>query len=397
MGRARTLAVVVLLVSYGAVGARQPAVRSSVPLGVSASTVASTLGFAAADRGHLLVDVVRALFDAPDTQDPSDGPRRARLASLLRSPERGGGDLMPLPLDPSIWRDTLLQRPIADDQLIAAIFADRRTALLYHGLAALDDETLGALGPDRETLQLLLRHPGAFAAFGRSLRIRGGRVVVPGGTQADAVWQAIVGVEPTKPGVFVRRLFAEGAGRAAFFYDTVAHLDEPHQRFVLGMTTPYTVRVDRARALYEQFVSISPDWRVEERPFNRPQADPALTIALVAVTSEGNLAPPSHRRLWAHVLRGDESPALSFDPGEAAQVTLDADDGPADAAWLGSRVAVSRSSCSRSVPWPTQPTTRRARRRFARSSRTPRWRSRWSGWGWPLRIPSRAPPRARDR
>jgi hypothetical protein len=107
---------------------------------------------------------------------------------------------------------------------------------------------------------------------------------------------------------------------------------------VLGMATPYTVRVDRARALYEQFVSISPDWRVEERPFNRPQADPALTIALVAVTSEGNLAPPSHRRLWAHVLRGDESPALSFDPGEAAQVTLDADDGPADAAWLVSRI-----------------------------------------------------------
>ena len=62
--------------------------------------------------------------------------------------------------------------------LIGAILSDRSTALVYHGLAALDDETLAWLGPDRDLLAFLLKHPGSFAAFGRSLHVQGGRVVV---------------------------------------------------------------------------------------------------------------------------------------------------------------------------------------------------------------------------
>lgn len=181
MPRARLLSVVVLLLSYGAVGARQPAVRTAAPLPVPAADLARTLDVSVVDRGRIMLDAIRILFDAPDGFDEGDTTRRQQLTRAIASPDRKPGETIPLPLDPSVWRDSILLRAASDSDIIAAILTDRRFALLYHGLAALDDETLAWLGPDRETLQHLLRRPGAFSTFGRSIRVRANRVVVPGG------------------------------------------------------------------------------------------------------------------------------------------------------------------------------------------------------------------------
>ena len=170
---------------------------------------------------------------------------------------------MPLPLDPSIWRDSILQRQVPDNELIPAIFADRSTALLYHGLAALDDETLAALGPDRETLQQLRRRAASFAALGRSVRIHAGRVVVPGGADAEPLWQSLVGADPAKPGAFTRRLFSDLNGRLAYVYDVIAHLDPARQRFALGLTLPAPARLERLRTLLDVFEQMASDWRLK--------------------------------------------------------------------------------------------------------------------------------------
>lgn len=152
-----------------------------------------------------------------------------------------------------MWRDTILRRQVADNQLIPAILSERTTALLYHGLAALDDETLGALGPDRETLEVLRRHAGTFATFGRSFRIHAGRVVVPGGHRAEPLWQELVGVEPSRPAPFVRRLLTGESGRLAFFFDALSHLDAPHQLFATNQQLPEASRLERMRALLDVF------------------------------------------------------------------------------------------------------------------------------------------------
>src|SRR5512145_1670421 len=179
MTRARTLVSIVLLLYYGAVGARQPAVRTSVSLPAPAAQLAEALGLPTTDRSRIVIDIIRLVFDSPDGNDTSDVRLRTRLNALVQAGNRG--ETAPLPLDPSIWRDTLLMRDVPDHALLAAILSDRRTALLYHGLAALDDETLAWLGPDRALLADLAEHAGMFAAFGRSLRVKGGRVQVPGG------------------------------------------------------------------------------------------------------------------------------------------------------------------------------------------------------------------------
>jgi hypothetical protein len=346
MNRERALALVVLMLSYGAVGARQPAVRASVPLGVSASQLGETLGIIDPDRSHIILDIIRIAFDAPDGQDAGDTATKARLRALFRSTTESTPDTVPLPLDPSVWRDTILRRQLSDNQLIAAILSERSTALLYHGLASLDDETLAAVGPDRETIEALRRHAGTFATFGRSLRIHAGKVIVPGGPGAEPSWQELVGVEPSRPAAFVRRLFAGESGRLGFFFDALSHLDAAHQLFATGQQLPEQSRIERMRALLEVFDQIAPEWRPDDRPFMRPPFDPAITLSLVGVAPAGTLVAPLPRRLWVNILKRDDAADPVFAPVAAADLAGD-EDAPVDAAWIVSRVHRSPAAIGR--------------------------------------------------
>ena len=213
--------------------------------------------------------------------EEGDVRQRENLRAALLGAPAIAGETVPLPLDASIWRETLLQRQVPDNQIIAAVLSDRSTALLYHGLAGLDDETLAWLGPERETLRHLLRHAGAFAVFGPSVRVRAGRVAVPGGTEAEPLWQAIVGAEPARPAAFVRRLFGDEPGHLAWFYDALANLDEPRLRFATSASLPGPARIERVRALLDVFESIGNEWQPEKQPFSRRPFDPALTLGVM--------------------------------------------------------------------------------------------------------------------
>lgn len=345
MTRARLLAVLVLLLSYGAVGARQPAVRTSVPLPAPAGQLAAALDLPAEDRSRLVLDIVRLIFDTPDGQDTKDAQLRAALNTVMQSAEPG--EPAPLPLDPSIWREAVFKRDVPDARLLAEILSDRRTALLYHGLSALDDETLGWLGPERGVLEHLLTHAGPFAAYARSLQIRGGRVVVPGGPESDAIWESIVGASPSRPAPFVRRLFSNAKGRTAYFFDAVAHLDEARQRFALAATRTSGSRAAHVRALARVFERSFGELRPAERPFARHPVDPALTLAAVAVTPQGNLVGPIERGLWETVF-GARSDPLVFTRVTSDRLARRADSAPIDGAWLTDRVLAFGYAASRS-------------------------------------------------
>jgi hypothetical protein len=337
MPRARTLAVIVLLLSYGAVGARQPAVRAAAPLPAPAATLAQALGLSTTDRSRILLDIIRTSYDTPEARDAEQTRARGALQTLLTTSERRG-ETVPLPLDPSIWRDTLLQRDVPDAQLVSAILSDRRTALMYYGLAALDDETLAWLGPDRDLLAYLLRHSGSFASFGRSLRVKAGRVVVPGGEEAEPIWEAVIGASPTRPAAFARRLFSQWEGRLAFFYDTMAHLDQKAMRFALATALPRANRLDRVRTLANVFEQTTADMHPEMRPFTRQLFDPALTLSLIKLDEEGRFVGPSERWFWDAVFRHEGEVEPRFLPYSALEGPRSLDASPVDAAWIVSRI-----------------------------------------------------------
>lgn len=335
MRRARTLAIVILLLSYGAVGARQPAVRASVPLPVSSQVIADALGLPSSDPATLLLHVVRLVFATPDT----DLRLTTALQQTLRTPRGKTTDTVPLPLDSSIWRETLLQVKGSDPQIVAAILGDRRAALLYHGLFALDDDTLAWLGADRETLLHMRARPGRFATLGRSIRVRAGHVVVPGGTDAEPLWEALTGVSPARPSAFVQRLVADGDGWLALLYDAVAHLDPARQRFALGLALPASSREDRLRALLSAFESGDRTWNPERTPFARPALDPSVFFSTLTVSESGQLKGPMGRRLWEQVFHKDEGIDVEFSVVPADDSLHEPDTASVDAAWLAARIA----------------------------------------------------------
>jgi hypothetical protein len=308
-----------------------------VPLPAPAAQLAEALGLPTTDRSRIVIDSTRLLFDSPDGNDASDARLRGRLNALIQAGNRG--ETAPLPLDPSIWRDTLLLRDVPDHGLLAAILSDRKTALLYHGLFALDDETLAWLGPDRALLADLAEHAGTFAAFGRSLRVKGGRVQVPGGPGSETVWSQVVGASPAQPAAFARRLFARHEAYLAFFYDTVAHLEEPSKTFVLSGG-----KADRVRALAQVFERSTLELKPHERPFSRQYLDPSLTLIAIDVAPDGTPAGPLARGLWDLVFKGDDKIDYAFKEA-AATKTVDAT--PLDAAWLASRIHRNSSAAAR--------------------------------------------------
>jgi hypothetical protein len=324
--RARALAVVVLLLSYGAVGARQPAVRVAVALPAPAQQIADALEILSVDRSRFVLDVVRTLY-ATNTVNV-DLRLHEKLQSVLLD-YAGPGETVPLPLDVSIWRETLLPKPVPDNQILSAILSDRNTALLYHGLAGLDDETLAWLGPERDTLRHLLRHAGSFATFGPSVRVRANRVVVPGGQDDEPLWQAIVGADPAKPTAFVRKLFNDETGVLAWFYDSLSGLDEPHFKFATSASLPMATRIDRARALLDLFERAGSEWSPEKQPFSRRPFDSGLTLAALQVDADGDFVGPNHRGLWERVFA---------DNSHSGSPTRDGEQVPLDASWIVSRV-----------------------------------------------------------
>jgi hypothetical protein len=239
---------------------------------------------------------------------------------------------LPSPLPLETWTGVVFERSLPPRSVFSAIARDRRASLLFYGLQTMTPRTRAFVAGDRELLRRLYRDlAGSVAAFGRSFRIDDrGRVAVPGGPEAEDVWKALVDEPPERPDRFARALFDRDAGRLAYFFDAIAHLDVPHQRFALGLwVSSPDIRLDRFRALYRTFVEVDSAWVAPERPFMRPLYDPATLLALAAVGQEGEPASPSYRRLWERALEDVELP----NPGDRLLRDV-SEDGLVDAAWL---------------------------------------------------------------
>ena len=61
--------------------------------------------------------------------------------------------------------------------------------------------------------------------FASSLRVRGNRVVPPGGDDAVPLWEAVVGREGDAPRPLRAALFELNEGRLAYLFDAIGTLD----------------------------------------------------------------------------------------------------------------------------------------------------------------------------
>ena len=103
---------------------------------------------------------------------------------------------------------------------------------------------------------------------------------VPGGAEAEELWEDLADEKVAQPARFARGLFGRDAGRLAYFADTLWTLDEAHARFALGLwISDRKLRKERFRALYDVFAQTDSTWSIADVPFTRPSFDAALLLS----------------------------------------------------------------------------------------------------------------------
>ena len=228
--RARALVVVVLLLSYGAVGARQPAVRMAVPLPIPASDLATRSSILSVDRSRFVLDIVRTLFTTGLAEGDTRQREHLRDALLAHAGRRLARPSRCLSMRRSGAKRSC-PRPVPDNQIVAAILSDRRPRFSITGSPASTTRRWRGSGPSAIRCAICCGTPARSRSSDRACACRPDGSWSPAGQDAEPMWQAVVGADPPSPSAFVRRLFSDESGVLAWFYDTMSHLDEPRLRF----------------------------------------------------------------------------------------------------------------------------------------------------------------------
>ena len=278
-----------------------------------------------------------------------------QLAQQLNQGERVrlviASDALPLPL-PGIWPALLDQAGRPD---IVTLGATHRPALLYVGLMSLDAETLAFLAAHPKTLDVDTAEAGTFAAFGRSIRVRGGRIDVPGGAAYAPIWVQLVDRRLDEPLEFIRRLLSRDEGRLAFLYDTVAHVSPALRGALFDGAETTEGRLASLGQHYRWFKDVDPAWKVGTRPFYRPPLDPSLVLTLLDVSPVGTVGLP----WWPQILE-----EVANDDGWPDRSIRDLQDRRANLTWALPWIFDSKA------PEPRFRLLRFAQRRFATTPRT---------------------------
>ena len=250
------------------------------------------------------------------------------------------GDEVPLPLDADTWARFVPSGSAASGNLLTALLSDRRASLLYYGLMSVDRETITYVGAHPAFLDALSEgnRPAILATLGRGIRVRGGRIDVPGGPALEPAWEGLLGQKVTEPEPFTLELLDKDGGRAALLYDAIDHLDPARQAFALGLHMPDRgARAEYLQALLYACATSLAGWDPAARPFKRMPYDPVHLLAATHVMPSGELPPPSGRRFWDAALSGSDlpdEPERLVRPGEP--------DSSVDAAWLVQKICADR-------------------------------------------------------
>lgn len=280
------------------------------------------------DAATFLSDVVRILY-GPMRNQAADALAHALLQPITAGNVDDSGTRVPVPLTAAIWNAQVLERPVDAGDLFRTIVSDRRTALLAYGLAGLDEATLAFLAEQPGWLPALDNVSAAsLAAFGETLRVEDGRLVVPGGREAAPLWEAVVGESPDRPAAFVRLLLEQQRGRIAYLFDLIGSLDPERAAFALGSWMDDSrVRAGRFAALASAAVTAFDEWNVQEQPFARPLNDLSMLLMRLRVDDRGVPHDPRSRTFWSAAFGTD-------DPRAPAPAFGGTEDGVIDAAWL---------------------------------------------------------------
>jgi hypothetical protein len=180
-----------------------------------------------------------------------------------------------------------------DWDLLDALLHDPALARFYWALSRMDSETQVALR-QTQALKKIVPSAAALDFYGTHIRIRSGRVLVPGGPAAEAAWQDLVGAAPDVPAEFVPRLLARDNGWLAAYFDSLSRVNQLQQT--------YFTEARQLRRYYEALrgKDTAPD---AAAGVFRPDSGLLLLVTRVRWEPNGGPHVPGNLDAWRKILR----------------------------------------------------------------------------------------------
>ena len=202
-----------------------------------------------------------------------------------------------IPFDESLWRTQFLPKNDLPGGIAEAMERDPQIARLYLGLTALDAATAAALVDAIGLRELAQKYADLLLAYSSSLATGKGKAALPGGEQAEAIWERLTGASPRNPGQFFKALLKKDEGKMLAFFYALTEQDMPHQRF-------FTSSAGRTAGFYDLFKE-APD--VQHGANRDWRATPFIDfLAGVPLDDSGHVRFPGSPEVWM-LARGHSS------------------------------------------------------------------------------------------
>jgi hypothetical protein len=191
------------------------------------------------------------------------------------------------------WTDLVGRHSkVQGKDLLDAILDDPVLARLYWALSRMDPDTSRFL-QQSIGMEKLLPYAAVLDFYGREMCVRDGRVIVPGGQEAEAAWKDLVGASPASPASFVVRLLARDKGWLAAYFDALSRTN--------GTRTTYFTDPERLTLFYDSLRSPDPGVSATRGSF-RPAPELLHLVTRLHLDKNGEPLVPGNLDVWKDIL-----------------------------------------------------------------------------------------------
>lgn len=187
------------------------------------------------------------------------------------------------------WRSQFYAKEKYPGGLAEAIAGDLRLAQTYAALGQMDAGTAEGLVAAIGLRNLADKYAALLLQHSSALAIEQGRVAVPGGVAADAIWTRLAGANPLQPANFFRALLARDDGKLLAYYAALGALDIQHQRF-------FTRTTSRTAKFYQLFKDAPEMQHATSRHI--PSGSFVEFLSEVPLNDDGSVDFPGSAEVW---------------------------------------------------------------------------------------------------
>jgi hypothetical protein len=205
----------------------------------------------------------------------------------------------PLIFKESDWTALSDGRHSDSGNLLNIMLHEPNIARLYWAVSKQDAETRRAL-QQAVGLKRMLPFAGVLDFYGGELRIRSGRVYVPGEPASENMWKDLVGASPRAPDDFIPKLLGKDNGWLAAYFDVLSRINREQQ--------DHLTQSPRMRRLYEAFRGAEVDVSATRGVF-RKAPELLVLFSRVEWDSSGKPRIPGNLDVWKQIVNNQKGDA----------------------------------------------------------------------------------------